>query len=73
LSIVRARPERIGELATLVEDENWLVSLRALDVLEKLAHDRPDWIGPYKQSSSVVWPRATNGKSAFRSCAPCRW
>jgi len=39
----------VRELAALVEDENWLVAQRALDLLEKLAHDHPDWIEPHKQ------------------------
>lgn len=49
LSIVRAQPERIHEMATLTEDEDWLVSMRALDVLEKVAHEHPDRIRPFKK------------------------
>jgi hypothetical protein len=49
LSIVRAQPERVAELATLARDDDWLVSMRALDVLEKIAHDHPDWIHPHKK------------------------
>jgi hypothetical protein len=33
----------------LAENEDWLVSTRALDVLEKLAHGHPDWISQYKR------------------------
>ena len=33
LSIVRAYQGRVRDVATLAEDEDWLVSMRALDVL----------------------------------------
>jgi len=39
----------VAELVALVEDEDWLVSMRALDLLEKLSHTRPSWIAPYKR------------------------
>jgi hypothetical protein len=42
-------PERIGALAQLAEDGDWLVAMRALDLLEKLAHDRPQWVQPHKR------------------------
>jgi hypothetical protein len=48
LALVHANAELVSELATLVEDNDWLVSERALDVLEKLAHERPDWVAPFK-------------------------
>ena len=35
-------------MAALVEDHDWLVSLRALDLLEKLSHDHADWIAPHR-------------------------
>ena len=41
-------PARVRELAALVDDENWLIVQRALDVLEKLAHDHPEWVEPHK-------------------------
>jgi hypothetical protein len=37
------------ELAALAKDEDVLVSQRALDLLEKLAHERPDWVEPHKR------------------------
>jgi acyl carrier protein phosphodiesterase len=46
LSILRAQPERIRDVAMLADDEDWLVSMRALDVLEKIAHHQADWIRP---------------------------
>jgi HEAT repeat protein len=47
-AIVETHPARVRELASLTEDEDWLVALRAVDLLEKLAHDHRDWIEPYK-------------------------
>jgi hypothetical protein len=47
--VVEGNPARITELAELVDDGDWLVSLRALDLLEKLAHDHTEWIEPYKR------------------------
>jgi hypothetical protein len=49
MSILRAYPERIRDVAALAEDEDWLVSMRAFDVLEKVAHDQPDWILPHRK------------------------
>ncbi len=49
LALVRARPARVAELAALAMDEDWLVSMRALDLLEKLARDHPEWVEPYKR------------------------
>jgi hypothetical protein len=48
-ALIRADPKRIAELASLARDEDWLVSMRALDLLEKLAHERADWVQPFKK------------------------
>src|SRR5579862_3697764 len=49
LDRVLAGNERlVSELAELARDEDWLVSMRALDLLEKVAHTRPDWVEPFK-------------------------
>lgn len=48
LELVRERPERVTDVAALAQDEDPLVSQRALDLLEKLAHERPEWIEPHK-------------------------
>ena len=49
----RARIERnpalVKDLVSLTRDREWLVQLRALDLLEKLAHDHEDWVEPYKR------------------------
>ncbi len=57
---VLARPERTGELAALVEDPDWLVGMRALDLLEKLAHEQPAWVEPYR--SVFLGPAADSEK-----------
>ena len=49
-AIVEQNPSLVGELASLTNDEDWLVSLRALDLLEKFAHDHPEWVAPHKQA-----------------------
>jgi hypothetical protein len=48
-ALLDADPSLIAELASLTEDENWLVIQRALDLMEKLAHDHPEWIAPHKK------------------------
>jgi hypothetical protein len=47
--LVLDNPGLVGELAALVEDDDWLVGMRALDVLEKLAHEHRDWVQPHKR------------------------
>jgi HEAT repeat protein len=49
LELVLTQPERVKELANLAGDEDWLVALRALDLLEKLAHQHPTWIAPHRR------------------------
>jgi hypothetical protein len=48
-TLVEETPSRVEELAALTTDEDWLVTQRALDLLEKLAHDHPEWIEPFKE------------------------
>ena len=48
LAVVLATPERVADVAALASDPDWLVSLRAMDVLEKLVHDHPDWVQPHR-------------------------
>jgi HEAT repeat protein len=47
--LIENDPSLVGELAVLTADEDWLVTQRALDLLEKLAHEHPDWIAPHKK------------------------
>jgi hypothetical protein len=47
--LIENEPSLVSELAALTKDENWLVVQRALDLLEKLAHEHSDWIEPHKR------------------------
>jgi len=57
-------PSLVSELAALTADEDWLVVQRALDLLEKLAHDHRDWIDPYKKI--FIGPLAASDKWEIR-------
>jgi hypothetical protein len=63
-AIVEQDPARVRELASLTDDEDWLVAQRAVDLLEKLAHDHPDWIEPYKKV--FIGPLADSDKWEVR-------
>lgn len=64
LERVRARPELVGELAALTGDADWLVAMRAVDLLEKLAHEHPDWVEPHKRL--FIGPLADSDKWEVR-------
>jgi hypothetical protein len=38
---------RVGELGRLVHDADWLVAMRAVDLMEKLADEHPEWVQPH--------------------------
>jgi HEAT repeat protein len=61
---VERDPSLVAELASLTTDENWLVTQRAIDLLEKLAHDHPDWIEPHKRI--FIGPLAQSDKWEIR-------
>ena len=63
-ALLEQRPARVKELAGLTEDEDWLVAQRALDLLEKLAHEHPDWIEPHKKV--FIGPLAGSDKWEIR-------
>ena len=63
-AIVQADPARVTELARLAEDDDWLVSSRAMDLLEKLAHDHPEWVQPHKKL--FIGPLAASDKWEIR-------
>src|SRR6476619_1942883 len=48
-SLVERDPSLVAELVALTDDSDPLVVQRAIDLLEKLAHDHPDWIAPHKR------------------------
>jgi hypothetical protein len=54
----------VSELASLTNDKDWLVSLRALDLIEKLAHARPERIEPHKKI--FIGPLAESDKWEIR-------
>jgi HEAT repeat protein len=43
-----AEPRLLGALAALAGDTDWLVAMRAVDLLEKLAQASPSLVEPYK-------------------------
>jgi hypothetical protein len=49
LAALRVDRSRVAELVRLVADRDWLVVMRATDLLEKLAHEHPAWIQRYRQ------------------------
>ncbi|MBX5494488.1 MAG: hypothetical protein IRZ15_04055 [Bryobacteraceae bacterium] len=49
VELVLDQPERVREVAALARDSDWLVSLRAMDVLEKLVRKHADWVQPHKK------------------------
>jgi hypothetical protein len=42
-------PAQVAELAALTGDADLLVVMRAIDLLEKLAHDHPQWVQPHRK------------------------
>jgi hypothetical protein len=54
-AVVRGGPERVAELAALAKDGDWLVTMRAMDLLEKVAHDLA--CSPTAAASSGCGPR----------------
>lgn len=63
-ALIENDPSLVGELAALTADENWLVTQRALDLMEKLAHDHPEWIEPHKKI--FIGPLAQSDKWEIR-------
>jgi hypothetical protein len=48
LAAVLAAPARVGELVALLDDGDWLVAMRAVDLLEKVARLHPEWVQPHR-------------------------
>jgi hypothetical protein len=63
-ALIEAEPALVSELAELTRDNDWLVVQRALDLLEKLAHDHTDWIEPHKKI--FIGPHAESDKWEIR-------
>lgn len=64
LEQVRANPGLVAELARLTGDADWLVAMRAVDLLEKLAHEHPDRVEPHKRL--FIGPLADSDKWEIR-------
>ena len=47
--LVEQDPGLVADLVALTRDEDWLVVQRSVDLLEKLAHEHPEWIAPHKR------------------------
>jgi len=47
--LVECDPALVAELVALTRDSDWLVVQRAIDLLEKLAHDHVEWIAPHRR------------------------
>jgi hypothetical protein len=61
---VNEDPAKIEELAALTADTDWLVSMRALDLLEKLAHESPERVQRHKKL--FIGPLAESDKWEIR-------
>jgi hypothetical protein len=62
--LIESNPSLVNELAALTADQDWLVAERALDLLEKLAHDHADWIAPHRKI--FIGPLAASDKWEIR-------
>lgn len=62
--LIEQDPSLVTELASLASDEDWLVAQRAVDLLEKLAHEHRDWIEPHKKV--FIGPLAGSDKWEIR-------
>src|SRR5947208_2998977 len=47
-TLVEKNPALVAAVAALANDDDWLVSQRSLDLLEKISHEHPEWIEPHK-------------------------
>ena len=64
LTLLRMHPARMSEVVALTEDADWLVSMRSLDLLDKLAHEHPEWIERHKHV--LIGPLADSDKWEIR-------
>ena len=62
--LIERNPALVSDLVALTVDEDWLVALRALDLMEKLAHEHTEWIEPYK--TVFIGPIARSDKWEIR-------
>lgn len=62
--LIEGNPALVADLAILTRDSDWLVTQRALDLLEKLAHDHIAWVEPHKDV--FIGPLANSDKWEIR-------
>jgi hypothetical protein len=70
LALLRANLDRVSELVALTKDQDWLVVMRATDLLEKLAHEHPEWVEPYKEVFLSELADSDKGANASRTPEP---
>lgn len=46
--LIEDRPARVADLVALAGHANWVVAMRAIDLLEKLARAHPAWVQPHR-------------------------
>jgi len=63
-ALIEKDPSLVKTLVSLTADKDWLVTQRALDLMEKLAHEHADWIEPHKQI--FIGPLAQSDKWEIR-------
>jgi HEAT repeat protein len=61
---IERNPALVTELAALTDDPDWLVTQRALDLMEKLGRDNPGRIQPHK--NIFIGPLAESDKWEIR-------
>jgi hypothetical protein len=63
-ALVEETPSLVIDLASLTDDPDPLVAQRALDLLEKLAHEHPAWVDPHK--TAFIGPLADSDRWEIR-------
>jgi hypothetical protein len=63
-ALIQENPALVPHLARLTDDDDWLVVQRALDLMEKLAHEHREWIEPHK--TIFIGPLAESDKWEIR-------
>src|SRR5690349_11438434 len=63
-ALIERRPARLKELAALTTDEDWLVTQRAVDLLQKLAHKHAEWVE--RHASGFSGPLAESDRWEIR-------
>jgi len=64
IRLIEADRGLVADLAGLTGDADWLVAMRAVDLLEKLARSRPQWVEPHK--GLFIGPLADSDKWEIR-------